>query len=441
MTTESPVGADPTELLRSRRYLKMLVLAAAIGLPISAFAYGFLSLVHLVQGWVFDDLPRGLGFAGAPDWWPLPVLTVAGIGVGLLIRYLPGRGGHVPADGLNTGAPHPRDLVGVFLAALVGLGLGVVLGPESPLIALGGGLAILALGRGAATGPPQAVALIASVGSFAAVSTLLGSPIVGAFLLLEAIGIGGPALGVVLVPGLLASGIGTLIFVGLGSWTGLGPLSLSIPHLPPVGTPNIIQVGWAIVIGGVVAGAGTVIRRVGQHVARVARVHPVLVASLAGVVTGASAVIFVMVTGLSTSDILYSGQDQIGGLLTSPMTVGALLVLVLCKGIAYMLALGSFRGGPIFPSMYIGGAIGLIFSHLPGLPSIAGAAMGIVALCVTMLRLPITAVLLTTLFLGEAGIRLMPLIIVSGVVAYVVAARISPAPAPAPSGPGTHPGP
>src|SRR5690349_3261579 len=172
MTTESPVGADPAGLLRSRQYLKLLVLAAAIGLPISAFAYGFLSLVHLVQGWVFDDLPRGLGFTGAPDWWPLPILTVAGIVVGLLIRYLPGRGGHVPANGLNTHAPQPHDLVGIFLAAVVGLGLGVVLGPESPLIALGGGLAILALGRSAATRPPQAVALIASVGSFAAVSTL-----------------------------------------------------------------------------------------------------------------------------------------------------------------------------------------------------------------------------------------------------------------------------
>ena len=48
--------------------------------------------------------------------------------------------------------------------------------------------------------------LIATAGSFAAVSTLLGNPLVGAFLLLEAAGIGGAMLGVALLPGLLAAG-------------------------------------------------------------------------------------------------------------------------------------------------------------------------------------------------------------------------------------------
>ena len=47
-----------------------------------------------------------------------------------------------------------------------------------------------------------------------------------------------------------------------------------------------------------------------------------------------------------------------------------------------------------------------------------------------MLRLPLTAVLLTTLFLQADGLALMPLVIVSVVVAYVVSARLRPAPAP-----------
>ena len=61
------------------------------------------------------------------------------------------------------------------------------------------------------------VALVAAVGSLAAIATLLGSPIVGAFLLLEAAGLGGPMIGLVLIPGLLAAGTGSLIFLGLGS--------------------------------------------------------------------------------------------------------------------------------------------------------------------------------------------------------------------------------
>ena len=98
-----------------------------------------------------------------------------------------------------------------------------MIGPEAPLIALGGGLAacaVLAQPPGRRT---HATAVVGATGSFAAVSTLLGSPLLGAFLLMEASGLGGPMLGLVLLPGLLAAGLGALIFIGLGTWTGLGP--------------------------------------------------------------------------------------------------------------------------------------------------------------------------------------------------------------------------
>jgi H+/Cl- antiporter ClcA len=165
---------------------------------------------------VFDNLPHGLGFSSQPAWWPIPVLAVAGAAVGLAIRYLPGPGGHLPAEGLKTGGVFSLiELPGVAVTAIVGLGLGVVLGPEAPLIALGGGLAALAVRRPRAG--PQAVAIVAAAGSFAAISALMGSPLLGAFLLMEATGLGGAMLDLVLIPGLLASGIGALVFVGLGS--------------------------------------------------------------------------------------------------------------------------------------------------------------------------------------------------------------------------------
>src|SRR5690348_18457358 len=107
----------------------------------------------------------------------------------------------------------------------------MVLGPEMPLILLGGGFAAAAIRVAKKDAPEQATTVVASAGSFAAISTLLGSPIVGAFLLMEASGLGGAMLGVVLVPGLLSAGIGSLIFVGLDSLTGLGTFSLAIPGL------------------------------------------------------------------------------------------------------------------------------------------------------------------------------------------------------------------
>jgi chloride channel protein, CIC family len=430
-STDAPPTVDPIRLLRSPDYLRLLGLAAAIGLPISAIAYGFLSLVHLLQGWVFDDLPHGLGFAEVPAWWPLPVLGLAGVVVGLVIRYLPGGGGHSPAHGFQAGGlPDPRHVPGVVIAAVVGLGLGVVLGPEAPLIAMGGGLAALALGRGATARPRQVVAMVAATGSFAAVATLLGSPIVGAFFLMEAIGVGGPALSMLLVPGLLAAGIGALIFIGLGAWTGLGTLSLSVPDLPAPPALTVGQIGWAVVIGLVGALLGTGIRRLALLLEPVARLHVMLVTPMMGLVMAALAIIYAQSTGHPTIDVLDSGQVRLGPLLTESATysLGALVLLLLCKSLAYTAALGSFRGGPIFPAAFLGAAIGIAASHLPGLPSLAGASMGIAAMTVTVLRLPLASVLLTALVLGEAGLTLMPLIIVAAVVAYVCSAWLNPPP-------------
>ena len=56
---------------------------------------------------------------------------------------------------------------------------------------------------------------------------------------------------------------------------------------------------------------------------------------------------------------------------------------------------------------------------------VAGAAMGIGAMCAVVLRLPLTSVLLACLVLGSAGLRVMPLVIVSVVVAYMVSARMT----------------
>jgi H+/Cl- antiporter ClcA len=119
-------------------------------------------------------------------------------------------------------------------------------------------------------------------------------------------------------------------------------------------------------------------------------------------------------------------------------SVGALLLLMLCKSLAYALSLSSFRGGPVFPAMFIGAAAGMAASHLPGLSLVPGVAMGIGAMCCAMLTLPLTSTLLATLLLGADGLNVMPLVIVAVVVAYVTSARLAPAseaasPAPEPT--------
>ena len=107
-----------------------------------------------------------------------------------------------------------------------------MLGPEAPLIALGGGLGFLAIRLLRRDAPAELAALVAACGTFAAVSFLFGSPLIAAVLLIEATGLGGPRLPLVLIPGLLAAGIGSLISIGIGSWTGVSTSAISIEPIP-----------------------------------------------------------------------------------------------------------------------------------------------------------------------------------------------------------------
>src|ERR1700729_2784700 len=429
--------SDPLALLRSRSYVALLVIAAIIGAPVSALAYFFLALVGKMQGWVFTDLPKGLGFHGEPLWWPLLPLAVAGVLVALTLKYLPGTGGHSPADGFKAGEgpPAPIELPGIVLAAFATLSLGVVLGPEAPLIALGGGLGALAVKLVKRDAPARTQAAVAAAGSFAAISTLLGSPLLGAFLLMEASGLGGAMLELVLVPGLLAAGVGSLIFIGLDAWTGLGTFSLAIPGLPHIGSPTGAEFLWALAIGVMAALLGSGIRWLGLFLQPRVERRMVLIMPVAGLAIAGLAIAFAEGTGKSSSEVLFSGQTALGPLVTNSAayTVGALVLLIVCKALAYGVSLSGFRGGPVFPSMFIGAAGGIALSHLPGLQLVAGVAMGIGAMCAVMLRLPLTSVLLATLLLASDGLAVMPLVIVAVVVAYVLSARLPPTPAAGPA--------
>jgi H+/Cl- antiporter ClcA len=422
--------ADPLALLRSRAYVRLLVVAAILGVPISAAAWAFLALVSYLQKELFIHLPHGLGYSTAPAWWPLPMLVIGGVLTAAAIRYLPGNGGASPAPGFAVHPPPtPVQLPGVILAALASLAFGAVIGPEMPLIALGSGLAVLATKAARRRPvPAQGVRVLGSAGSFAAIAVLLGSPITGAFLLMEASGLGGPMMGLVLVPGLLAAGVGALIFVGLDSLTGLGTFSLAIPHLPAYTRPDVAQFGWAIVIGLAAALLGPAILWLCLWVQRYAENQPLLVLPLAGIAVAALTIIYTQATGKPASDVLFSGQNETGPLIqhAASYSVATLLLLLVCKTLAYGVSRGSFRGGPIFPTLFIGTAGGVVMSHLPGLPLVPAVAMGIGAMTAAVMKLPLTSVLLASLLLLPDAAKVMPLVIVAVVVAYVGVAHIGP---------------
>ena len=129
----------------------------------------------------------------------------------------------------------------------------------------------------------------------------------------------------------------------------------------------------------------------------------VLLMPLVGLAIGALASGFAAATDHHVSDVLFSGQDDLGSLIDGAATwsVGALVALMVCKGLAYALSLSSFRGGPVFPAIFIGAAGGIAAAGLPGLELVPAVAMGIGAMSTVMLSLPLTSTLLASLLLGD----------------------------------------
>jgi H+/Cl- antiporter ClcA len=424
--------ADASATLLNRAYLVLLVVAAAVGLIVSLAAWCFLELVYQIQREVFHHLPSALGYShGAPLWWSLPVLGIAGLIVALAISRLPGTGGHIPAEGLKVsgGLTLPITLPGVLLAGLASIGLGTVVGPEAPLIALGAGLAVATVGLARRPVPDQALTVLAAAGSFAALSLIFNSPIIAAIILIEATGLGGAKLPIVLLPGLIAAGIGGLVSIGMGSFTGLSTSAYSLGALPlsNFARPDFGQFALTIALALAVALIAHLIARGGLRTYRIVKPRPLVALPVAGLAVSGLAIAFSQITNKGVEQVLFSGQEQLPNLISSASTwsLSALALLVVFKGLAYGLSLGSFRGGPTFPAMFLGAAGGIMLSRLPDFPVTAGVAVGIGVAVVSILRLPLSAIVIASLLTAKAGAGAEPLIIVGVAVAYLSTLALS----------------
>ena len=417
------------DMLRRPGYLRLLLLCGVVGIPVSAAAFGFLAVEHGLRDVLWEHLPDAAGFEEAPWWWGVPSLVVAGLLVAFAVRRLPGGGGHVPAGGVGAGPTEPRDLPGVLVAGLASLCLGAVIGPEAILLAVGSAVALWLVPHRWRGDHPGDASLIGLSGAFAAISTILGSPLIAAVFVIEAVGFGGAQLFALMLPGLLASGIGALMFTGLGDWTGIEIETLVLPALPEFARPDIADVAWALPLGILGALLAYAIRLGSRRVLPVVAARPLLAAA-AGAAVGALGGAYALITGHAPDEALFSGQQTIVQLVGEPerWSDGDLVVLIACMGGGYAISLAAFRGGPVFPAVMLGVALGLLLGGLPDLGDTPAVAMTMAALTVSMLRLPVASIVLAAVLLGPSGLAVMPLVIIATVTAFVVTELLDPPP-------------
>jgi len=412
-----PSGAG----LDGRAYLRLVLLGAAIGVPAALVAALFLALVHDLEHWLWHDLPDALGHSSAP-WYLVVGLPVAGAAIVVAARLLlPGDGGHSPIEGLSMAPTPPSHAPGVALAALGTLPFGAVLGPEAPVIALGSVVGVAAA-RFSPAGERE-TRVLASAGGFAAISALFGGPLVAGMLLVEG-GIGmGAMLLPVLLPGLVAAGIGYLVFVGFGDWGGLEAPGLVVSDLPLYDGVHLLDLVVAVVIGVVGALIVLVARRAGE------RVHGLDGAlGLPALLLGGGLAVGLLAElggqlGADPLDILFSGQASLNAVTSSSTKI--VLVLLVAKLLAYAVSLGcGFRGGPVFPAIFLGVALAsltvVVFDVSPTLAVAVGAAAGTAA----QTRLLITPVLLAAVLVGTQGTDAVPAAVLASAAAWLTMAAV-----------------
>lgn len=415
--------ARPDATPSGRTYLRLILLAAAIGIPAALVAAGFLALVHWLEDRLWTDLPDRLGYS-SPPWFLVVGLPVVGAAIVVLARrLLPGDGGHSPLLGIGGGPTPLAYAPGVALAALGTLAFGAVLGPEAPLIALGSavGMAITLFVR---LGPREE-RVVATAGSFSAIAALFGGPLVAGMLLLEgSVGLGAAAI-TALLPGLVSAAVGYLIFVGLGDWGGLSSAPLTIPDLPTYDETSIRDLVVGLVAGLVVAVVIAAVRRLATDIEAAQRTRvpmPVLVLG-GGLAVGVLAQI-AQSLGSDSDEVLFSGQSALPELVAEESVWIVLLVLA-TKALAFAISLGcGFRGGPVFPAVFLGVALATIVVILLDVSPTLAVAVGTAAGMAAMTRLLFASLLFSALLVGTAGVDTIPAAVFAAAAAWLVSATL-----------------
>jgi H+/Cl- antiporter ClcA len=420
-TTQAP----PQRTAAGGAYLRLVLLAALVGIPAALIAALFLAAVSDLQHVLWHDLPDALD-ASSPPWYLVVALPVVGAGIVLFARkLLPGDGGESPFVGLKALPTPLRFIPGIALAAIGTLAFGAVLGPEAPVVALGmaiGGAPMLFVKLESRAGM-----VVSSAGAFSAVSALFGGPLVAGMLLLES-GIGlGAALLPALLPGLVAAAVGYLIFVGFGHWSGLNAPGLREPDLPAYTGVHLGDLVIALIVGVLTAALLLGVRRLGRLVD--ARGRPALrvpgLLLLGGLVVGLLAEVADLL-GANSQNVLFSGQVSVPDIVTAGSTK-IILVTLVAKAIGYAVSLGcGFRGGPIFPAIFTGIAIASLpivwFHTSPTLAIAIGAAAGMAS----QTRLLIAPLLFAALLVGTGGTDTIPAAVFATVAAWLTTAALDP---------------
>ncbi|EHM8971749.1 ion channel protein [Escherichia coli] len=356
---------------RARTMLLLSLPAVAIGIASSLILIVVMKIASVLQNLLWQRLPGTLGIAQDSPLWIIGVLTLTGIAVGLVIRFSQGHAGPDPACEPLIGAPVPPSaLPGLIVALILGLAGGVSLGPEHPIMTVNIALAVAIGARLLPRVNRMEWTILASAGTIGA---LFGTPVAAALIFSQTLnGSSEVPLWDRLFAPLMAAAAGALT-------TGLffhPHFSLPIAHYGQMEMTDILS-GAIVAAIAIAAGMVAVWCLPRLHAMMHQMKNPVLVLGIGGFILGILGVIGGPVS-------LFKGLDEMQQMVANQaFSTSDYFLLAVIKLAAMVVAAASgFRGGRIFPAVFVGVALGLMLhEHVPAVPAaitVSCAILGIV---------------------------------------------------------------
>lgn len=351
--SEKPVPATPEAAATAKppRHVGEMLIALIVGVILGV---AYLQILHVALDILWTDIPQAIDNVTIDRIYTLVFLTV-GATLVVWLRRSTGVFGHSPLDGLAVHVDPIRSSLVSLAAVVISLFSGAVLGPEAGLIALGTALGALMANKAKAK-DAERLKLIKM--------------------------------------GVLGAVIGLVVNMGAGGTINIVSVPIELAWMDFV---------WAVPVA-VVASLAIVAVRLPAYYLRNwgdARPPHVYRGTIVGILIAIAAVVGIAIANCDPRLILGSGEGYIAQVLEIT-SIGTLITIIIFKGIAYSLCLGGgLRGGPIFPAMFIGGAVGAVFIQLgAGAEVNTLAAAGVLAATCTGLKLNFKAMVIVAVVFG-----------------------------------------
>ncbi|MFC1410997.1 ion channel protein [Streptacidiphilus sp. N1-12] len=396
-----PAPATPSPRQFVSGQLKLLPWAVLIGVGSSAVLLGISKLEELVHHLLWQHLPDWLDISPDSGGWIIAVLTAIGLAVGLVVRYAPGHGGPDPAtEGLVAPPMTPLMLPGLLLATVLALGGGVSLGPENPITAAN---IALAWWFGSRVLKNKDVELWVALGAAGTIGAMFGTPVAAALIFSETLTRrAGVSLWDQLLAPLAAGAAGSLTTTLIAAPS----LSVTVPPYRGFELVDLVS-GTVIVLVATGLGIAGAYAFPALHKWFQSLRNPVLALTAGGLLLGVLGAIGGEIT-------LFKGLDQMRELVAGldGFSNAKLLLYAVVKLAALILAATcGFRGGRIFPSAFVGVALGCLAHGLvPGIPLGLAIGAGVLGMVLAVTRQGWLSLFLGVVIVGD--LSLLPVLCV-----------------------------